>query len=370
MALALGATVVTAQTVVYEDDFNADSSGTYSSFSFENDTFTEISFAYDFGTDMNGFGVPIPPAPNSAGGDTKALRLSANILADDFRESFCGVYTPQSFSGDYQVFVDFYGNVLSNGGVGTTNHLTVGINHGGDKFANFYQWYGSDGSPERELIEDSDGYMFSAAFDDGDGSRDFGMTEGTPGIRDWIVDVVPGDSAAEPPLLAVIPDHAPTWFTEVPVQGWQARGAGAEATDIYRSPEALIEGLTDVLFTEFGDPPADINQAPANAWHQLRIDYIGGVVTVHLKSSTMDTFTQDYAWLQIDADGFVKLVQYDDPDDTYTSGKVMLGFEDGFSSFWGEPAIAGVEWRQYVLYDNLRVVQIGEPTSVPDWSVF
>ncbi len=376
--LCAGVMFAPAQTVVYEDDFSSTSPGGYTSFSFESEADTLVEFGYDFGSTLNGYGDPIPSAPNSVDGDTLALLLSANILpSPDNKESYVGVYTPESFSGDYQVYVDFYCNTLGPNGSGTTNHMTVGINASGEKNNNFYQWYGGTGSAERELAEDSDGYMFSAAFDDGDGSRDYGMTEGTPGIRDWYLGVEPGNSDADPPLLAVLPDYAPTWFAEELTQGWQARADGTEPSDIYNSPDALTQTLFEIVFTDFGDPPADINQAPANAWHELRIDYIDGVVTIWIRSSTVDFEAKDAAtaaevfpWLQIDEEGFIKIVEYDDPDDTWTFGKIFLGFEDGFASPWGDAPVAGVERLQYVLYDNLKVVQIGEPADVANWSLF
>ncbi|MBN2328303.1 MAG: hypothetical protein JXR73_14240, partial [Candidatus Omnitrophica bacterium] len=150
-----------------------------------------------------------------------------------------------------------------------------------------------------------------------------------------------------------------------------------DPVDVYRSPSAVAGSLFSLLFSdEYGDPSAVFKGAPALAWHTMRIDYIEGVVSVWIKSDTVDEFAIEdaeeyFPWLVFDEDGFVKVVEYDDPDDTYTSGKIYFGMEDVWSSAWGAPTNPDAPRLQFVLYDNIQVIQIGDPyVPVEHWSVY
>ncbi len=105
----------------------------------------------------------------------------------------------------------------------------------------------------------------------------------------------------------------------------------------------------------------------------MRIDFIDGVISVWINSSTIDELAFEdaaafFPWLVFDEDGYVKIVEYDDPDDTYPSGKLYLGMEDVWSSAWGPPSNPDAPRLQFVLYDNIEIVQIGEsPVGVDNW---
>ncbi len=383
LVLGMFALSASAQTVIFEDDFSSDSSASYTHFSYPAPENTLIDFQYAYQDILNGYGETIPVSPNTQDSDLTALLVSCNILdTPDNVNSFVGVYIDQVFAGDYQVVFDFYCNVMDSG-TGTTNRISAGINHSGEKMVNTYNsGYDAKGGYTTEDLQNTDGYMFGMSFDEGDGGtfKDYQFTEGTPGIDDNQLGVTPGNEAEEIP--AVLPDYAPKWFSneiredlsEISVVGWQGGDHRSDTVlDEYVSPTAVTGELFNVLFSnEFGNPPALFAGAPGLAWHTMRIDYIDGIVTVWIKSSTIDEFAfEDFDWIVHDDDGFVKIVEYDDPDDTYTSGKVYLGMEDVWSSAWGAPSNPDAPRLQFVLYDNIQIIQIGEPpVDVDHWALY
>ncbi|MBN2327394.1 MAG: hypothetical protein JXR73_09580, partial [Candidatus Omnitrophica bacterium] len=230
-AIAFSSMGAYAQTVIFEDDFSSDSSGAYSHFYFPEEKNVLVDYHYDYGRILNGFGLEIPASPHTAGADTAALMVSCNILeAPDNINSFVGVYTDQVFGGDHQVIFDFYCNIMDSG-AGTTNRMSVGVNHSGEKRVNTYSsGYDPAGGFTKEDLLDTDGYMFAMSFDEGDGGsfRDYQFTEGAPGIDDILLGVTPGDEAQE--IAAVLPDYAPRWFAldvneetgePISLTGWQ-----------------------------------------------------------------------------------------------------------------------------------------------------
>ncbi|MBZ0256891.1 hypothetical protein K8I31_12570, partial [bacterium] len=148
-----------------------------------------------------------------------------------------------------------------------------------------------------------------------------------------------------------------TWFIETPTEDCAIPGDGED--DGVPRP---YNDLFSVIF--FFNKSSIYVGGSANYWVEFRMDYIDGVVTVYLKSEITDDLEYwkgEYPWLQTTEDGFVKVVEYDDPDDTYTSGKIMLGYEDSFDSRFTS--------TQFGLFDNLKVVSLGG-SDVESWSVY
>ncbi|MDP8243270.1 MAG: hypothetical protein P9L94_04250 [Candidatus Hinthialibacter antarcticus] len=337
MGLAMSLTV-SAQEVVYEDNFNTDTSGNYSVLQLDRpDTGmdNEARFAYDYSVDVDGIGDGIPPAPNSTDGDTIALWMSANFMFENNAGSFLNVYTNQEFSGNYQVFVDVFGRVNADA-AGSTNQNLVGINHSGEKLVSLGQ--GTFGF--EEAVDDTDGYFWSAAPDLGWGSFDYALLEGGP-TEDGTDNSVCG-----------------TWFIETPTQDCAVPGDGEDDG----VPRPYNELFSLIYF--FNKSGGSYTGASANHWTELRMDFIDGVVTVYLKSEIteeIDFINSDFPWVQTTDDGFIKVVEYDDADDTYPSGKIMFGYEDTFDSRFTS--------TQFGLYDNLKVISLGG-SDVDSWSVY
>ena len=157
-ALAMAcAPVVASATVLFEDNFDVDTSGRYDQFVFDRavapDAATKdarAQFAYNYGgyqhwsTNINGDFVPgpIPSAPRSTGGTTSGLRLDVNDKNEGVSPNcvtislypklneYLGGTLP---SGDHKLTVDVWmnynGDVTGDGG--STEHFNIGINQQG-----------------------------------------------------------------------------------------------------------------------------------------------------------------------------------------------------------------------------------------------
>ncbi len=111
-----------AQTILYEDDFDAgNSSGGWSVYHTGDAT-------YDFAYDYSLYG--IPSAPNSSAGSTIGLRLSVNN-STGARHAVSCYPVGENFSGDYYLKFDMWINYNggAGGGSGSTEHSNTGINH-------------------------------------------------------------------------------------------------------------------------------------------------------------------------------------------------------------------------------------------------
>lgn len=129
-------------------------------------------FQLIFGFDYGAVASPtiIPSAPNSTGGTTKGLYLTANKNAPSSVRAGVNIYpVDQSFSGNYRVKFDIWMNIAD-----TTAELAlIGINHSGDA-TNIY----FSANPTT-----SDGLFFSITGNGGvgnseSGARDFGVYQG------------------------------------------------------------------------------------------------------------------------------------------------------------------------------------------------
>ena len=159
-------TVYPPQVVVFSDNFDTNSAGSWTVN--KSSTDTRVTFNYNYAADG------IPPAPHSTGGTTRGVKLEANITAG-VGAAVSLSPAGRSFSGDCRLHFDFWINVngpFPAGGSGSTEFLTAGIVTAGNRV----EWTGPGTT--------ADGYWFSA---DGDGgvaatsttSGDYGAYLGT-----------------------------------------------------------------------------------------------------------------------------------------------------------------------------------------------
>ncbi len=135
------ASATQGQVVLFSDNFDTDSTASWTVNSFVGGTTASGGSAVnaaDFFFDYSAIG--IPSAPNATGGSTRGLKLQANISGTGptagLPPGISVSPTGQSFSGDYQVRFDWWTNFIggttggignSGGGSGSTQLSTFGI---------------------------------------------------------------------------------------------------------------------------------------------------------------------------------------------------------------------------------------------------
>lgn len=129
-----------AAATLFEDNFETDTSANWAVYGASDDYTAQ--FAFDYGLvkytyeSSSGFVTnTIPPAPNSVGGVTKALKFTVNKNDDVAATAGVSAYPlNQTFSGNFAVRFDMWVNYSGGigGGVGSTEFATMGINHVGD----------------------------------------------------------------------------------------------------------------------------------------------------------------------------------------------------------------------------------------------
>jgi len=108
--------------ILFSDDFDTDTSGSYTINKSSADTLAEFEFDYS--------AVGIPSAPNSIGGSTLGLKLKANVALPNSGEAINLSPTGGSFTGNYRMQFDMWINVngpLPGGGAGSTEFVTAGV---------------------------------------------------------------------------------------------------------------------------------------------------------------------------------------------------------------------------------------------------
>ncbi|MCP4594457.1 MAG: carboxypeptidase family protein [bacterium] len=121
--------VNTSGVTVYEDGFDAGTSGVHWDLFTSSDDFTA-----DFGFDYSAHG--IPPAPNSVGGTTIGAKFTVNNNdADPGTEALSAYPLGVSFGDEYALKFDMWINYNggSGGGTGSTEFMLAGINQAGTR---------------------------------------------------------------------------------------------------------------------------------------------------------------------------------------------------------------------------------------------
>ncbi|MBI1390247.1 MAG: DUF1080 domain-containing protein [bacterium] len=323
-ALILAASgIASAQNVLFFDDFNTPDSKANWEIK-ENMPRLDpagVRHDYAFGVEPTETGIDgeysffdIPEAPRSSDTNGTGLWMAVQLLGGE--NDGLNFYTKDTFTGNIRVTVDVF---MRWGGSGSTEYMGLGIFHSGDQFNNFEQ--ALDGGDT--LGSGGDGYIFWMDTDGDCGDCDYLFSKYVPGIS-----IQPGDSDADPPSPF----------------GWGCGDWNFSNSDY--NDICLIDKDADPLFAEIfpaegrlGHANGNVEGAPANDWATVMMEYIDGTITVYLNGVLVHT--------------------YNDPDKTYTSGKIMLAWEDPFTSLGSE---------QMGWFDNFEVVQL-ESSAITDWSV-
>lgn len=320
---------VLAQTVLFSDDFSTpDSESAYTMLeagpAFDPDLGLRHEFAFGpnpdtfFDGDYGFFG--LPPAPNTTDDSTMGLWTYVNI--EGASADGINFFTVDDFSGNIRVTVDVF---MRFGGSGSTEYMGLGVYCSGDLFNNFEQ--ALDGSDP--LGEGGDGYVFWMNTDGDCADCDYLITEYTPGVS-----IQPGDSDPNPDTGF----PGDPFFYECGT--WE-----------FENPEfntlCLLDSLVDPFFAtiypaegRLGHAAGNIEGSPANDWTTVTMEHVDGTISVYLDGTLVHTYT--------------------DPDTTYTSGKIMLAWEDPFNSTGAE---------QMGWFDNLLIEQLDADTDVNNWNL-
>ena len=242
--------------------------------------------------------LPVPPAPNSAAGTSKGLKITVNKNDDEPGRFALSLYpkTP-AFSGDYVLKFDAFLNHAgyADSGVGTTEYLTFGLNHSG----NLVNWGVLSGSEQREDFAteavggtDSDGAWFGLVGDDG-AARGLQAWEGQAGQPSRFLD---GDAGG-------IPDR-----------------------DGNGTPD--VNGSEPYLRTAFPASRFEAAGVLGKRWVQVEVSQVGDVLTWRIDGRIVSRRTNTGPW---------------------KSGRVMIGYMDPFAG------VAEVKGESWLLIDNLRV---------------
>ena len=295
----LCAPLVGAQTYItlFEDDFDTDTSANWTLFQ-DSGTGTPdytAEFSYDYSADG------VPPAPNTTGGTTRGLKLTANNNDSIPDPAAVNVYpNGQSFSGDFRLTVDAYMS-FDRGMVGSTEFILAGINHLGTQI----NWHNSTTSDGR----------FFAATAEGGAAQDYRSYTGNP-------------------------SGAPTWNNNDAAAfllGFPDRNGDGLADDNNIDP-ALAE-IWPATAYEVAGSPFNASSVGASPWVEIEIRQEGGVISWSLAGVTMCSTLET---------------------SSFTSGNIMLGYMDIWSSISGDPP------AQFGIFDNVKVEQITYgPTPTP-----
>jgi hypothetical protein len=165
--------------VLFTDNFDTNSAGNWNIFSGQSSGPPDytVDFAFDYGATpytFNGVTALIPPAPNSADGSTRGVRLTANNNDATAATAAVNLY-PKNFSVSnkfalkFDLWINYPGGAGGINATGSTQFAQFGINHAGTNV----NWAAPSASA-------SDGVWFAV---DGEGgtSADYRAYVGNPG---------------------------------------------------------------------------------------------------------------------------------------------------------------------------------------------
>jgi len=279
IVVCLAATATTSQAALFSDDFDsipspitATASGTVNGYKilFDPTVLGAEDFKVVFGFDYSTISYPvsIPSAPNSVGGTTKGLFVTANKA--DASAVIAGVNlfpVGQSFSGDFALKFDVWINWTNL--ATSTEYALFGINHSGI----LTNRIGKGGS---------DGVFFAM---DGDG----GASATSTGSRDF--SIFSGRGNGPIPLLLTTNNTA---FSQRIGDRFDNADSGASALFLSKPI--------------YGGTPAG---SPGLGWVSGEVDQVGNQITWSLNGTVIAQF--------VNTNGF-------------NSGNIMLGYNDAFGS--------------------------------------
>lgn len=296
---------------LFQDNFESNTSASYDlRVGYYNGTATNdytLDWSYDYSAlTFNRFAsqtatpetLPVPPAPNSASGTSKGLKITVNKNDDEPGRFALSLYPKGGpLTGDYVLKFDAFLNhaAFADSGVGTTEYLTFGLNHSGD----FVNWGVLSGAEQREDFATdavggagSDGVWYGFVGDDG-AARGFQAWEGRSGQPSRYLD---GDEGG-------IPD----------------RDGNGNPDD---------DGAEPYLRTRFPASRFEAAGVLGKRWVQVEVSQVADVLTWKIDGRIISRRTNTSPW---------------------KSGRVMIGYMDPFA---GVSEVKGENW---LLIDNLRV---------------
>lgn len=262
-----------------------------------------VNFSFDYSTlTITAPGTPvdnttIPEAPNTPLGAAATRGLATQVNLTGTATSL-SLFTANSVSGDFEAQVDVF--YYHNGGSGSTEDPMVGINHSGTLPIAFRL--------AGQVTAGTDGYFFKTHGDVDVAAEDYFFLEGNPAGA-----------------ITVSPQPGTTWADN---QFADSGGRQAQVPLFQDNVTGYPFGAT----TPGG--------AFRWAWQTVKIQYFQGVVRLFINGAL--------------------IVTYNDPDMTFTQGKIMLGHEDSFN---------GANTGNYVIFDNLIVSAI-TTTGVDDFALY
>jgi hypothetical protein len=259
-----------------------------------------VAFGYNLqGGDVTDYGaIPLPPS-----GAATALRVTVNKDVIPGAAAGVNLYpTNVSFSDNYAV--RFNMNLIEGYNLSvTTEGALMGINHNGTET----NWWSGSGvfsgwGPDNSEVWASDGVWYWITADGGAGAGDY-IT-------------FTGNGAA------------------LPNTGWEI--ASAVFRDSFDN-EFKTNVFTSIPATQTGAGlvanASVVNGGDASAWSDVEIKQVKGVISLTINKTLISS--------------------YSSPTNTFTSGTVMLGYNDPFDSVGTLDAS--------VYFSNLRVVRLGPP---------
>lgn len=300
-----------AQTTLFSDNFDADSSASWDVFggSASGTPDHTVLFAFDYSTNRftrNGVTATIPPAPNGGG---KGVKMWVN-KDDTTAETAAVSIFPKGkvFSGQYALTFDMWLNYNGpgGGGTGSTEYGTFGINHVGDKVI----WQDSQGT----ITWAGDGVWFALTGEGGAAGDYLAFT---------------GDGAS--PAVRV-PNTSSMLDRD---------GDGTVEDEVVFGSDPADYPLAQM----FPAPEFETAGMPSKQW-----------VRVEIRQRTNEFGSYVVTWL---INNYVIAEHSAGEGFGMTSGNVMLGNMDVFAS------IANPAADNFVIYDNVRVVDLNSIPALP-----
>ncbi len=307
---------VSAQTTLFSDPFNTDTSANWSVFNGSGTGTPDFTAEFNFNYSTNKFvrnGVTntIPPAPNGGG---NGVKLTANKNDAVAEISAVSIYpTGQVFSNNYSLKFDMWINYNGGfqGGSGSTEFAQFGINTVGDKV-----------NAVSPVPGNSDGVWFALTGEAG-AARDY---------RAYLGDTVNPSPAAEL-------QGATGGFLDRNFDG---------IIDAANDQEVFGEANTNLFKLMFPKPTYETDGMPSKQWSQVEVRQRtnSGVYVV--------------TWL---INGYVIAEHSSGEQFGQVMGNIMLGTTDPFSS------IANPKADNFIIYDNVRVQDLTGVNPLPVVSV-
>lgn len=310
MALGLSQATLQAQNTLFTESFDTDTSAAWDVFGGSTSGTQDytVLFGFDYSTNTvvkNGVTSTIPPAPNGGG---KGVKMWVNKNDNVTERAAVSIYPKgKTFTGEFALKFDMWLNYNggAGGGSGSTEFATFGINHAGDKVV----WADTPTS----VPDAADGAWFAVTGESGAASdyRAFYGDGSGPATR------ITGSTA--------FLDRDNSGIAEDEV-------IGTEAADF-------------PLFTLFPSPEYETEGMPGKHW-----------VQVEIRQRTNDAGSYTVTWLM---NNYVIAEHSEASAFNVISGNIMLGNMDIFSS------IANPKEDNYVIYDNVRVVDLNSAPRLP-----